>query len=186
VVVDARLRTSQPHIYAVGDVCGPYQFTHMAEYQAGIVLASLLFRIPRRVDYRVIPSVTYTDPEAAQVGLTEQEAQAQGLRYEVARFPLNEIDRAITDGVGEGLLKILIVHGRVAGASLVGAHAGELIHELALAMQVKAKAGDISRLIHAYPTLSQIHRRAVNARYAPRLYSGKARLLARLINRLLP
>jgi pyruvate/2-oxoglutarate dehydrogenase complex dihydrolipoamide dehydrogenase (E3) component len=186
VVADARLRTSQPHIYAVGDVCGPYQFTHMAEYQAGIVLAGLLFRIPRKVDYRVIPSVTYTDPEAAQVGLTEQEAQTQGLRYEVARFPLNEIDRAITDGVGEGLLKILIVRGRVAGASLVGAHAGELIHELALAMQVKAKAGDISRLIHAYPTLSQIHRRAINARYAPRLYSGKARLLARLINRLLP
>jgi pyruvate/2-oxoglutarate dehydrogenase complex dihydrolipoamide dehydrogenase (E3) component len=186
VVVDARLRTRQPHIYAVGDVCGPYQFTHMAEYQAGIVLASLLFRVPRKVDYRVIPSVTYTDPEAAQVGLTEQEAQGRGLRYEVARFPMNEIDRAITDGVGEGFIKILIARGRVAGASLVGAHAGELIHELALAMQVKAKAGDISRLIHAYPTLAQIHRRAINARYAPRLYSGKVRLLARLINRLLP
>ena len=186
VVVDARLRTSQRHIYAVGDVCGPYQFTHMAEYQAGIVLASLLFRVPRKVDYRVIPSVVYTDPEAAQVGLTEQEAQAQGVRYEIARFPINEIDRAITDGVGEGFIKILIARGRVAGASLVSAHAGELIHELALVMQVKAKAGDISRLIHAYPTLSQIHRRAINASYAPRLYSGKARLLARLINRLLP
>jgi dihydrolipoamide dehydrogenase len=186
VVVDARLRTSQPHIYAIGDVCGPYQFTHMAEYQAGIVLASLLFRVPRKVDYRVIPSVIYTDPEAAQVGLTEQQAQAQGLRYEVVRFPFSDIDRAITDGIDAGFLKILIVRGRVAGASLVGEHAGELIHELALAMQTKAKAGDISRLIHAYPTLSQIHRRAVNAHYAPRLYSGKVRLLARLINRLLP
>lgn len=186
VVVDARLRTSQRHIHAVGDVCGPYQFTHMAEYQAGIVLASLLFRVPRKVDYRVIPSVIYTDPEAAQVGLTEEEAQAQGIRYQIARFPVNEIDRAITDGNDEGFIKILIARGRVAGASLVGAHAGELIHELALAMQVKAKAGDISRLIHAYPTLCQIHRRAINARYAPRLYSGKARLLARLINRLLP
>ena len=186
VVVDARLRTSQRHIYAVGDVCGPYQFTHMAEYQAGIVLASLLFRVPRKVDYRVIPSVIYTDPEAAQVGLTEEEAQAQGIRYEIARFPINEIDRAITDGNDEGFIKILIARGRLAGASLVSAHAGELIHELALAMQVKAKAGDISRLIHAYPTLSQIHRRAINARYAPRLYSGKARLLARLINSLLP
>jgi len=186
VVVDARLRTSQPHIYAIGDVCGPYQFTHMAEYQAGIVLASLLFRVPRKVDYRVIPSVIYTDPEAAQVGLTEEEAQAQGIRYEIARFPINEIDRAITDGNDEGFIKILIARGRLAGASLVSAHAGELIHELALAMQVKAKAGDISRMIHAYPTLSQIHRRAINARYASRLYSGKVRLLARLINRLLP
>ena len=186
VVVDARLRTTQPHIYAVGDVCGPYQFTHMAEYQAGIVLASLLFRVPRKVDYRVIPSVVYTDPEAAQVGLTEQQAQAQGLRYEVARFSFGDIDRAITDGVDAGFLKILIVRGRVAGASLVGPHAGELIHELALAMQTRAKTGDISRLIHAYPTLSQIHRRAINAHYAQRLYTGKVRLLARLINRLLP
>jgi pyruvate/2-oxoglutarate dehydrogenase complex dihydrolipoamide dehydrogenase (E3) component len=186
VVVDARLRTRQPHIYAVGDVCGPYQFTHMAEYQAGIVLANLLFRIPRKVDYRVVPRVTYTDPEVAEVGVTEQEAQARGLRYSVARFPFSEIDRAITDGVGEGFLKLLIAGGRVAGASLVGAHAGELIHEPALAMQVKARAGDISRLIHAYPTLSQIHRRALNASYAPRLFSGKVRLLARLINRLLP
>ena len=186
VVVDVRLRTRQPHIFAIGDVCGPYQFTHMAEYQAGIVLASLLFRIPRKVDYRVIPRVTFTDPEVAEVGLTEQQAQTQGLRYAVARFPFSEIDRAITDDVGEGFLKILLVRGRVAGASLVGAHAGELIHELALAIQVKAKAGDISRLIHAYPTLSQIHRRAINASYAPRLFSGRARLLARLINRLLP
>jgi pyruvate/2-oxoglutarate dehydrogenase complex dihydrolipoamide dehydrogenase (E3) component len=183
VVVDARLRTRQPHIYAIGDVCGPYQFTHMAEYQAGIVLATLLFRIPRKVDYRVVPSVTYTDPEAAQVGLT---AQAQGLRYAVARFSFSDIDRAVTDGVAEGFLKVLIARGRVIGASLLGAHAGELIHELALAMQVKAKAGDISRLIHAYPTLSQIHRRTINAGYAPRLFSRKVRVLARLINRLLP
>jgi pyruvate/2-oxoglutarate dehydrogenase complex dihydrolipoamide dehydrogenase (E3) component len=186
VVVDVRLRTRQPHIYAIGDVCGPYRFTHMAEYQAGIVLANLLFRIPRKVDYRVVPRVTFTEPEVAEVGLTEKEAKARGLRYEVARFPYDQLDRAITDGDDAGFLKILIAGGRVVGASLVGAQAGELIHELALAMQVRAKAGDISRLVHAYPTLAQIHRRAVNAQYAPRLYSGTARLLARMINRLLP
>jgi pyruvate/2-oxoglutarate dehydrogenase complex dihydrolipoamide dehydrogenase (E3) component len=186
VVVDARLRTRQPHIYAIGDACGPYRFTHMAEYQAGIVLANLLFRIRRKVDYRVVPRVTFSDPEAAEVGLTEHEAQARGLRYEVARFPVDQIDRAITDGNEEGFVKILIARGRVVGASLVSAQAGELIHELALAMQVRARAGDISRLIHAYPTLAQIHRRAVNAHYAARLYSGTARLAARLINRLLP
>jgi pyruvate/2-oxoglutarate dehydrogenase complex dihydrolipoamide dehydrogenase (E3) component len=186
VVVDARLRTRQPHIHAIGDVCGPYRFTHMAEYQAGIVLANLLFRIPRKVDYRVVPRVTFTEPEVAEVGLTEQEAQTQGVRYDVARFPLNQIDRAITDGDEEGFIKILIVRGRVAGGSLIGVQAGELIHELALAMQVRAKAGDISRLVHAYPTLAQIHRRAVNAYYAPRLYSGAARLVARLANLLLP
>jgi pyruvate/2-oxoglutarate dehydrogenase complex dihydrolipoamide dehydrogenase (E3) component len=186
VLVDARLRTRQPHIYAVGDVCGPYQFTHMAEYQAGVVLGGLLFRIPRKVDYRVVPRVTYTEPEVAEVGLTEQEAQARGRRYAIARFPFSEIDRALTDGVGEGFVKILVARGRLVGASLVGAHAGELIHELALAMKVKARTADISRLIHAYPTLSQIHRRAINAHYAPRLFSGKARVLAWLMNRLLP
>jgi pyruvate/2-oxoglutarate dehydrogenase complex dihydrolipoamide dehydrogenase (E3) component len=186
VVVDERLRTRQPHIHAIGDVCGPYRFTHMAEYQAGILLANLLFRIPRKVDYRVVPRVTFTDPEVAEVGLTEQQAQAQGMRYDVARFPFDQIDRAITDGAEEGFVKILIARGRVVGAGLIGAHAGELIHELALAMQVGAKAGEISRLVHAYPTLAQIHRRALNAHYAPRLYSGTARLVARLINRLLP
>lgn len=186
IVVDKRLRTSQRHILAIGDVCGPWQFTHMAEYQAGVVLANLLFRVPRKVDYRVVPRVTYTDPEIAHVGLTEAEANRQGLRYDIARFPVSEIDRAVTDGVSQGFIKLLIAKGRLAGASLVAPHAGELIHELALAMQVNAKAKDITNMIHAYPTYSQIHRRAVNARYSSLLYSGKARFLVRLINRLLP
>lgn len=186
IVVDKRLRTSQRHIFAIGDVCGPWQFTHMAEYQAGVVLANLLFRVPRKVDYRVVPRVTYTDPEIAHVGLTEAEANRQGLRYDVARFPVNEIDRAVTDGVRQGFIKLLIAKGRLVGASLVAPHAGELIHELALAMQVNARAKDITNLIHAYPTYSQIHRRAVNARYSSLLYSGKVRFLVRLINRLLP
>jgi pyruvate/2-oxoglutarate dehydrogenase complex dihydrolipoamide dehydrogenase (E3) component len=130
--------------------------------------------------------VTYTDPEIAHVGLTEAEANRQGLRYDVARFPVNEIDRAVTDGVRQGFIKLLIAKGRLVGASLIAPHAGELIHELALAMQVNAKAKDITHLIHAYPTYSQIHRRAVNARYSSLLYSGKVRFLVRLINRLLP
>jgi pyruvate/2-oxoglutarate dehydrogenase complex dihydrolipoamide dehydrogenase (E3) component len=184
--VDRRLRTSQRHIFAVGDVCGPWQFTHMAEYQAGVVLANLLFRVPRKVDYRVVPRVTYTDPEVALVGLTETEAARQGLRYDTAQFPVDGIDRAVTDGTGHGFLKLLIARGRLIGAGLIAPHAGELIHELALAMQVNAKIKDVSGLIHAYPTYSQLHRRAVNARYAQRLYSRKARLLVWLVNHLLP
>jgi pyruvate/2-oxoglutarate dehydrogenase complex dihydrolipoamide dehydrogenase (E3) component len=186
ITVDQRLRTSQRHIFAVGDVCGPWQFTHMAEYQAGIVLAGLLFRIPRKVNYRVVPRVTYTDPEIAEVGLNETAAREQGLGYDVARFPLRDIDRAVTDSATEGFIKILLVKGRIAGASLIGPHAGELIHELALAMQVKAKARAITDLVHAYPTYAQIHRRAVNARYSNLFYSGKVRLLVRLINKLIP
>ncbi len=184
--VDRRLRTTRRHIFAVGDVCGPFQFTHMAEYQAGIALANIAFRIPRKIDYRVIPSVIYTDPEVAMVGLTEQQAEAGGISYQVAEFPMADVDRAITDNAPVGQARILVARGRVIGASIVGAHAGELIHELALAMQVRAKVKHISELIHAYPTYAQINRRAVNSSYAGLLQSRKVRLLVWLLNRLIP
>ena len=186
ISVDRRLRTSQRHIYAVGDVCGPYPFTHMAEYQAGVVLANLLFRLPRKADYRVVPVVTYTDPEVAQVGLTEEAAREQGIRCEVSTFPMADIDRAKTDAATTGFLKILTRRGRLCGAGVVGARAGELIHELALAIQLRAKAQVVTEMVHAYPTYAQIHRRALNARYADLLYSRKSRFLVGLINRLLP
>ncbi|MGB5179754.1 MAG: pyridine nucleotide-disulfide oxidoreductase, partial [Gammaproteobacteria bacterium] len=184
--VDRRLRTSQKHIYAVGDVCGPYPFTHMAEYQAGIALANIVFRTPKKTDYRVVPRVVYTDPEVASVGLTEAEAKEQGIRYHTAEFQMAGIDRALTDGHEQGRARILISKGRIAGASLVGAHAGELIHELALAMQVNAKVKDIAATVHAYPTYAQIHRRTINSAYAPLLHSKKVRWLVWLLNRLLP
>jgi len=184
--VDRRLRTSQKHIYAVGDVCGPYPFTHMAEYQAGIALANIVFRLPRKTDYRVVPQVIYTDPEVASVGLTETEAVAQGLRYQVAQFPLAELDRAITDRATAGFARILLRRGRILGASLVGPHAGELVHELALAMRVRAKAREVSELVHAYPTFAQIHRRTINSNYAHLLRSKRVRTLVWMLHRLLP
>jgi pyruvate/2-oxoglutarate dehydrogenase complex dihydrolipoamide dehydrogenase (E3) component len=184
--VDRRLRTSQKHIYAVGEVCGPYQFTHMAEYQAGIALANSVFRIPKKTDYRVVPRVVYTDPEVASVGLTEAEAKTKGIKYHVAEFPVAEVDRAMTDGDDHGAARLLISKGRLAGASLVGPHAGELIHELALAMQVNAKVKDIAAMVHAYPTHAQIHRRAINKSYAHLLQSKKVRLLVWILNRMLP
>ena len=186
IQVDRRLRTSQNHIYAVGDVCGPYQFTHLAEYQAGIALANCVFRTPKKTDYRVVPRVVFTDPEVASVGLTETAAKAQGLKYHTAEFQMAEVDRAITDGHEQGRARLLIRKGRIAGASLVGAHAGELIHELALAMQVNAKVKDIAALVHAYPTYAQIHRRTINKSYAHLLQSKKVRLLVWMLNRLLP
>ncbi len=187
ITVDRRLRSSQRHIYAVGDVCGPYQFTHMAEYQAGIALANIVFRIPRKTDYRVWPRVVFTDPEVAQVGLTEAAAQERNISYHVTQFPVAEVDRAITEGAQHGFAKILVgSRGRIIGASLIGPHAGELIHELALAMSVNARAKTIAGLVHAYPTHAQIHRRAVNKQYAHLLQSGKVRFLAKLMNRLLP
>ena len=186
IAVDRRLRTSQKHIYAVGDVCGPYPFTHMAEYQAGIALANIVFRTPKKTDYRVVPRVVYTDPEVASVGLTEAEAKKKGIKYHTAEFEMAGIDRAITDGHEQGRARLLISKGRIAGASLVGAHAGELIHELALAMQVNVKVKDIAAMVHAYPTYAQIHRRTINKSYAHLLQSKKVRFLVWMLNRILP
>lgn len=186
IVVDRRQRTSQHHIYACGDVCGPYAFTHMAEYQAGVVIGNAIFRVPKKTDYRVVPWVTYCDPELAHVGLTEQQAIEQGLRPTVLSFPFQDIDRALTDSETQGMSKLITHKGRVIGASILGPHAGELIHELVLAMKTGAKISDISATIHAYPTLSQIHRRVVNTAYAPKLFSKSTRSLVKLLNRLLP
>jgi pyruvate/2-oxoglutarate dehydrogenase complex dihydrolipoamide dehydrogenase (E3) component len=186
ITVDRRLRTSRKHIFAVGDVCGPYQFTHMAEYHAGIALANIVFRVPKKTNYRVVPRVVYTDPEVAAVGLTEAEAREQGIKYHVARFQMADVDRAITDDEPSGFLKILVSKGRVLGASLLGPHAGELIHELALAMKVNAKVKEITDLVHAYPTYAQVHRRTINSSYSHLLKARKVRFLVWFLNRMLP
>jgi len=186
IKVDKRMRTSQKHIYACGDVCGPYPFTHMAEYQAGIVISNAVFRFPKKVDYRVVPWVTYTDPELARVGLTEQQAREQGIEATVLRFPFKDIDRALAEVETWGLTKFVVHKGKILGASILGPHAGELIHEIVLAMKTGAGIGDISATIHAYPTLAQIHRRTVNTWYGAKLFSARTRRLVGWINRLIP
>ena len=168
IQVDTRMRTSRKHIYAVGDVCGPYPFTHMAEYQAGIIISNAIFRFPKKADYRVVPWVTYTDPELARVGLTEKQAKDKGIKPTVLRFPFKDVDRALTDNETAGLVKLITHKGRILGASILGPHGGELLQEIVLAMKTGAKIGDISATIHAYPTLSQVNRRTVNTAYAPR------------------
>lgn len=186
VHVDRRMRTSQKHIYALGDVAGPYPFTHMAEYQAGIVISNAVFRFPKKVDYRVVPWVTYTDPELARVGLTEQQARDQGLEVDMLRYPFKDVDRAITESSTAGMYKLVVRKGKVLGATILGPHAGELIHEIALAMQVGARIADITATIHAYPTLAQVHRRVVNTLYGKKLFSPATRRLVRWINRVVP
>ncbi len=186
IEVDRRLRTSQKHIFACGDVCGPYPFTHMAEYQAGIVISNAVFRFPKKTDYRVVPWVTYTDPELARAGLTEQQAREQGIDAQVLSFPFSGIDRALAAVETWGEARFVTHKGRILGASILGPHAGELIHEIALAMKTGAKIGDISATIHAYPTLAQVHRRTVNSYYGEKLFSARTRQLVHWINRLLP
>jgi pyruvate/2-oxoglutarate dehydrogenase complex dihydrolipoamide dehydrogenase (E3) component len=186
IPVDARLRTSAGHIYACGDVVGPFPFTHMAEYQAGIIIANAVFRVPKRVNYRVVPWVTYTRPELAQVGLTEQAARDRGLAVQIARIPFRNIDRALAEGSGEGLMKLVVHKRRVAGATILGPHAGELIHEMVLAMQARVPVSTIAAAIHAYPTFSQVHRRSVNTLLSARLFAPRTRRLVRWIARWLP
>jgi pyruvate/2-oxoglutarate dehydrogenase complex dihydrolipoamide dehydrogenase (E3) component len=186
ILVDRRMRSSQKHIFACGDVCGPYPFTHMAEYQAGIVISNAVFRFPKKTSYRVVPWVTYTDPELARVGLSEQQARDKGIKPVVLRFDFKDVDRALAEVETSGLSKLITHKGKILGASILGPHAGELIHEIVLAMQTGAKIGDISAAIHAYPTLAQIHRRTVNSAYAPKLFSKRTRKVVGWINRWLP
>ncbi len=186
IVVDRHLRTSNRRIYACGDVCGPYLFTHMAEYQAGIVISNALFRFPKRVDYSLVPWVTYTDPELAAVGLSEQQAKEQGLEVEILRFPFRDVDRAVVEGATVGLTKFVVRKGKIIGATILGPNAGELLHEIVLAMKSGSGIGTISAAIHAYPTLSQIHRRTVNTHYRDKLFSPLSRQLVQWLNRLLP
>ena len=159
VKVDGFLATNYPSILAVGDVAGPYQFTHFAAHQAWYAAVNALFGQFRRfkADYRVIPAATYTSPEIARVGLNRKEAEAQGIPFEATRFELAELDRAIADGERHGFIEVLTGpgKGRILGATIVGAHAGERIAEFVLAMRHHLGLGKILGTIHAYPTLME-------------------------------
>jgi pyruvate/2-oxoglutarate dehydrogenase complex dihydrolipoamide dehydrogenase (E3) component len=158
----------------------------MAEYQAGIVIANALFRLPKKADYRVVPWATFTDPELARVGLSEEQARARGFEPEILRFPFESVDRALCEREPFGLVKFVTHRGRVLGASILGPRAAELIHEVALVMRRGGRLRDLTDAIHVYPTLAQSLRRAANTHYAGVLFSARTRTLVKWINRLLP
>ncbi len=159
IETNAYLQTRYPNIYAVGDVAGPYQFTHTAAHQAWYAAVNALFSGFKRfkADYRVIPWVTFTSPEVARVGLSEAEAKAQGIAYEVTRYGLDDLDRAIADSDAYGFVKVLTPPGkdRILGVTIVGAHAGELLAEFTLAMKHGLGLNKILGTIHPYPTWSE-------------------------------
>jgi pyruvate/2-oxoglutarate dehydrogenase complex dihydrolipoamide dehydrogenase (E3) component/membrane protein DedA with SNARE-associated domain len=159
ILVDDFLRTAVPTVYACGDVAGPYQFTHMASHQAWYTAVNALFGFARkfRVDYSVVPFATFTDPEVARVGLNELEAREQHIDYEVTRYDIDDLDRAIADGEAHGFIKVLTVPGkdRILGATIVGYHAAELLAEYVLAMKHGIGLNKILGTIHVYPTLSE-------------------------------
>jgi pyruvate/2-oxoglutarate dehydrogenase complex dihydrolipoamide dehydrogenase (E3) component len=171
IEVDPYLRTSAPHIYACGDVVGPYQFTHTADFQARLILRNALFPFRSKVNYRVVPWCTFTDPEVARVGLNEKEAREKGIAYDVHSYAMADLDRAVCDREDQGLIKVLTAKGsdRILGATLVGAHAGDLIHEIILAMQQSIGLKKIAGMIHIYPTLAEISKRLADKFQASRL-----------------
>jgi pyruvate/2-oxoglutarate dehydrogenase complex dihydrolipoamide dehydrogenase (E3) component len=185
IEVDARLRTSNKKIFAIGDVAGGYQFTHMAGYHAGIVVRNALFNIPAKVDYRAVPWVTYTDPELAQVGKSLAEAQKSDASAIATQWKLTENDRAQAERATEGFIKVVTSKGgTILGATIVGRHAGELILPWVLAVQKSMTMRDMTGIIAPYPTLSEISKRAAGAYYAPTLFSKRTQGLVRFMQRL--
>ena len=185
ITVDKGLRTSNRRVYALGDAVGSYPFTHVAGYHAGIVLRRALFRLPAKVDTRAIPWVTYTDPEVAQVGLTEAEARERHPDCRVLRASFADNDRARAERRSDGLIKVVVDRrGRVLGASIGGAHAGELIQIWVMMVARRRPIRDMASLILPYPTLSEAGKRAAGEWYTASLFSGRTRRLVRLLLRL--
>jgi pyruvate/2-oxoglutarate dehydrogenase complex dihydrolipoamide dehydrogenase (E3) component/uncharacterized membrane protein YdjX (TVP38/TMEM64 family) len=162
IEVNDYLQTRYPNIYACGDVAGPYQFTHTASHQAWYTAVNGLFGMFKKfkVDYSVIPWATFSDPEVARVGLNEQEAKAQNIPYEVSRYGIDDLDRAIADGEAHGFIKVLTVPGKdkILGATIVGHHAGEIIVEYVTAMKHGLGLNKILGTIHIYPTLTETNK----------------------------
>ena len=167
IETNAWLQTLYPNIYAVGDVAGPFQLTHTAAHQAWYAAVNALFgRFKRfKVDYSVIPWATFTDPEVARVGLSEAEATEQGIAFEVTRYGIDDLDRAIADGTAHGFVKVLTVPGkdRILGVTIVGEHAGDLIAEFVLAMKQGLGLNKILGTIHIYPTLAEANKYVAGA-----------------------
>ena len=158
IETDEYLRTSQRNIYAAGDVTAHFQFTHTADYEAQIVLqnAFLFYPFTKKTDFRVVPWTTFTDPEAARVGITETEAKEKFGKIKVIRVSFEENDRAHAESETEGFAKIILSGKKIVGAHIVGLRAGELIHEFVLAMKLNLSLDDLNKAIHVYPTLSKI------------------------------
>jgi len=167
ITVNDKCRTNKKHIYAIGDVTGRYQFTHMCEHMAKVATSNALIKIPMKIDKKHVPWVTFTEPELGHVGATQKQLEEAGESFEIYRFPFSKIDRAITDGNTTGLIKVYAKKwsGKILGASVLGAHAGEMISQYALAMRNGVSLRDFADTIHPYPSYGLGARRAADQWY---------------------
>jgi pyruvate/2-oxoglutarate dehydrogenase complex dihydrolipoamide dehydrogenase (E3) component len=189
VKVGADLRSvSNRRVYAVGDAAGGFQFTHVAGYHAGVIVRSMLFGLPAKAKTSHIPWATYTDPELAQVGLTEAEARKEhGGNVEVVRWHYHENDRAVAEGKTTGLVKVMVVRGKPVGASIVGAQAGELIGIWAMMIANGLKMSALANTVLPYPTLGEVNKRAAGAYFSPKLFDNPwVKRVVGLVQRFLP
>ena len=186
--VDERMRTTNKRVFAIGDVAGGLQFTHVAGYHAGLIIRQALFGLPARQKTAHIPWATYTDPELAQIGLTEAAARQKfGAALEVARFDYHHNDRAIATLQTKGLIKVMVHKGRPVGVSIVGHQAGELIALWSMAIANNLKMSAVAGMVAPYPTIAEINKRAAGAYFSPRLFDNPVvKKVVGLVQRWLP
>lgn len=187
IEVDTRLRTTNKRVFAIGDVAGGPQFTHVAGYHAGIAIRNMLYRLPAKADHSFVPHVTYTDPELAQVGLTQSEAEETfgKSKIRVLRWRFDENDRAQTDRRTDGMIKVIVrPNGKIIGAGIAGPEAGELIQPWILALTSGLKISAFASMIVPYPTLGEVSKRAAGALYTPFLFGGRNRLIVKSLLKL--
>ena len=186
VEVDSRLRTTNKRVFAIGDAKGGLMFTHLAGYDAGIVIRNILFKLPTKANYSAIPWVTYTDPELSQVGLTEAQAKEQyGDAIKVVQWEYAENDRARAERITSGLIKVVAgKRGKILGAGIAGTGAGEIIQPWQIAVAKGYKMADMAGIISPYPTLSEISKRAAGSYFTDRLFSPRTRKIVRLLLKL--
>ena len=182
IPTDNRLKTNISHIYACGDVNGQFPFTHVAGYEAGIALTNAVLHLPRKVDYGKIGWCTYTDPEVASIGFNEKRARKEGLDYRIIEEPFEDNDRALAEGETSGKIKILLDNkDKLLGCQIIGAHAGELIHEWIIALIGGVKLSTMAGAVHVYPTLSEISKRVAGRVFADKLFGDRTKSILKLL-----
>ena len=182
VKTDAKLRTSQKHIYAAGDVTGHLQFTHSASYEAGVIVSNALLHFPAKINLDAIPWTTFTDPEVASIGLNETRAKEKNIEYHMSMFPFEYQDRALAESENKGFIKLLLGSGdTLLGCQIVGPHAGELIHEWIVAYNAKIPLKKLSRMVHVYPTLAMANQQAAGEYLGSKFLNPRTRWWLRKI-----
>ncbi len=180
IEVDKKLRTSQKHIYAAGDVIGGYQFTHAAGYEGGIVLSNAILHFPRKVNYTWMPWCTYTGPELASIGMNEKRAIASGLPYKIYTEQFEDNDRSYAEGETQGFVKLIIGEkGKPLGVQILGSRAGDLLSQWIAVLNGKVKLSNMAGAIQPYPTFAEINKRVVGGIYSEKLFSDKVRKVLR-------